>query len=206
MTKQSQPRKGHALTPEQVMEIYTRAKSGESCPAIARDYPVGDSTVRQIRDGLLWGSLTGQARKPPGQARKVLRGAQHGRAGSDEKTVKEIYRRAWAGEHVNDLATEFGRKASIISRIKYGVLWSSVTGHVGGGPGRFATAKLKPQRVKQIYQRAWSGRETVRAIAASEGLPPGTITNIKHGRIWTSVTGHTPKRQALQDGLDGLDA
>lgn len=131
MTEPNRKRKqrvGTKITPESALKIYRRVMAGESPESLAREYRVTPQLVRQIRDGVTWSSVTGQAktRRP----RQYARGASHGRAKFTEDQVRDIYRRAWAGETIKALADEYRRPAPRIVEIKYGIAWSSVTGHV----------------------------------------------------------------------------
>lgn len=50
-------------------------------------------------------------------------------------------------------------------------------------------AKLSAEAVRDIYRRAWAG-ERLRPIAARHGTDHGTVSRIKNGHAWLSVTGH----------------
>lgn len=51
------------------------------------------------------------------------------------------------------------------------------------------TSKLTNEQVLEIYSRAWSG-EKVCDIAREFGISNTTVSAIKHGQNWTSVTNH----------------
>ena len=60
------------------------------------------------------------------------------------------------------------------------------------------TTKLTNQEVLEIYRRVWAG-ETSAALAIEFGVSRCSIGNIKHGRAWAWLTGHTngTKRAAI---------
>lgn len=49
-------------------------------------------------------------------------------------------------------------------------------------------AKLREEEAVEIRKRAWAG-ESGRSLAAEFGVTPGTISAIKHGRLWRHVGG-----------------
>ena len=57
------------------------------------------------------------------------RGVDAANARLTEDQVREIYRRAWAGEHQFHLGAEFGISREVISNIKRGWSWTHVTHH-----------------------------------------------------------------------------
>lgn len=57
---------------------------------------------------------------------------------------------------------------------------------------RHPKASLTEEQVRRIYARAWSG-ELQAVICAEEHVDQSTVTHIKHGRSWSSVTGHNSK-------------
>ncbi len=50
---------------------------------------------------------------------------------------------------------------------------------------------LNDRQVLDIYHRAWAG-ENQSEIGARYGVTKGRVNNIKHGKSWAWLTGHTP--------------
>ena len=53
-TRESSPRKYHALNAAQVIQIKTRLAAGEGATAISRDYKVHITTINSIKYGKTW--------------------------------------------------------------------------------------------------------------------------------------------------------
>ena len=73
----------------------------------------------------------------------VQTGEQSSNARLTEDQVREIYRRAWAGDHQTSLGAEFGVTSQAVSNIKQGHTWAYVTGHEDRRrrPSRMACAR-----------------------------------------------------------------
>lgn len=118
-------------------------------------------------------------------------GARNGMAKLTEAEVLFIHAEALSGRDYGELAEEFDIPECSVSAIKTGRQWSSVTGQnqdeadQRGGNNR----KLTEEQVLDIYERANAG-EHQGDIAAEYDVSRGTVSEIKHGKRWTHVTGH----------------
>ena len=63
----------------------------------------------------------------------AARGARNSNTKLNEATAREIYARAQRGEHMNDLAKEFGVSPPAIRDIRRGVTWRHITGATNVG-------------------------------------------------------------------------
>jgi len=121
------------LTEPEVLDIYRRAWQGEEQMALAQEYGVVHHTINQIKLGKTWAFLTGHKRSTtplPRQPPPDLHGEERYNSFLTDDQVREIYRRAWAGETMRALAKEFGfASSSAISAIKHGQRWQHITGH-----------------------------------------------------------------------------
>jgi hypothetical protein len=52
------------------------------------------------------------------------------------------------------------------------------------------TSKLTNEQALEIYRRAWSGKEKLADIAREFDVRPNTISAIKNGQNWSSITNH----------------
>lgn len=93
-----------------------------------------------------------------------------------------------------ELSEVYGISAEMVSRIRRGVSWSSVTGLTRAEPPKKHRAPLTPAQVLDIYHDTTSTRQE---LADRFGVTVGTICSIKVGASRSDVTGHvyrpTPK-------------
>jgi len=52
------------------------------------------------------------------------------------------------------------------------------------------TSKLTNEQALEIYQRSWSDQEKLADIAREFGIGPNTVSAIKNGQNWSSITNH----------------
>jgi transcriptional regulator with XRE-family HTH domain len=104
------------LTPEEVLDIYQRCKSGEKQGNIAREYVVSQATVSGIKRGYYWNDVTGEPRR-----RKLSPNQQRNLA---------IYQAYWEDKlSVKEIAARFGVSKSAVYDIRNGTTAPHVTGH-----------------------------------------------------------------------------
>lgn len=110
---------GAVLSEQHVLEI---AASSDSNGVMARKYGVSEETVSGIRRGKTWRWLTEQPRLPP-STRQGEESSNHRYQSADALAMYADPRSQ------TEIAAEWGCDPSLISRIKNGHLWASVTGH-----------------------------------------------------------------------------
>lgn len=54
---------------------------------------------------------------------------------------------------------------------------------------------LTADEALDIYQLAWTEEFSQGLIAEHFGVSRNTVSHIKHGRLWTHVTNHEPKKK-----------
>ena len=202
------------LNPQKVVSICEEFQLGASLTSLARKYGVTKQTVSAIVRGETWKHVGGPiapsrgSRKAwkgvPGEAVKptkikrgpTVKGSAHPSAKLTEAEALEIYKLAHSGE-LSDraIAERYGIATSQVSSIRQGITWSAVTGHkhTPSGPlagERHPNSKLSDDEVKEIYRMAHEGELSQAQIARDFGVSPMTVTNIKLGKSWASVTGH----------------
>jgi hypothetical protein len=114
MTKQKSPHS--VLTPEDVLDIYELAWSGDNQTQIAKDYAVSQATVSGIKLGYYWNEVTGHERHRPLTPR--------------QERIMDIYSAYWDSKRtVPDIAAEYGVSLSTVYDIRRGLVGARVTGH-----------------------------------------------------------------------------
>ena len=104
------------LTPEDVLDIYERAWSGESQSSIRADHVISQATVSGIKLGYYWTEITGHARRRPLTER--------------QERIMDIYSEYWDKKRpVPEIAAEFGVSLSTVYDIRRGLVGSKFTGH-----------------------------------------------------------------------------
>lgn len=122
---------------------------------------------------------------------RTLVGSRHGMAKLTEESVREIRRRAHAGETDRDLAREFQVDSSSISCIARGKTWRHVggptrTGSLRGSANR--RSKLSEEMVLEIRCRAREGESNV-SLAKAFRVDCSAISLVVRGRAWKHVGG-----------------
>ena len=121
--KRGQP-KGEAhsrakLTKAQVVEIYTRAASGETYQKIATEFGVHQRSVENIVKGVTWTHL--------GLEPLPNRQGQYQRARKIQASdVNIIRRRIQNGESISGVARDYGVSRTTIANIWHGKTWTQV--------------------------------------------------------------------------------
>jgi len=106
----------NVLTPEDVLDIYGRAWSGESQTAIAKDHVISQATVSSIKRGYYWNDVTGHGRARPASAR--------------EDRIRDIYAAYWEQKRpVPEIAARFGVSLTTVYDIRRGKVGAKLTGH-----------------------------------------------------------------------------
>ena len=118
--------------------------------------------------------------------RVARKGAEVPSAKLTSDQAVEIHRRAWEGEAVAVVASEFGVSETTVFNIKLGVQWNHATGHPAWAARR---CRLTDHQALEIYPRAWAG-EGQAALGAEFGVTRCTVADIKQGRTWAHATGH----------------
>jgi hypothetical protein len=52
------------------------------------------------------------------------------------------------------------------------------------------TQKLKADDIERIYRSAWNPNYTIPEVAKKYGICEGYVNKIKHGVVWSNITGH----------------
>lgn len=191
------------LTVDKVKEIMVQLNLGIPATQIAKQFNVRPQHIYRIKSGERCGWLTGMSKekakllpKTPKvvseETKSRARKAHNDRASEKEKeTIKLIVQRIQSGERCEDIAKDYGVSRQLISGIKSGRNWSSVTGIQVGASSR---QKLNHEMVQLIFQRIQSG-EKFKTIAADFNVCPGYISNINVGKYYSSITGIIPKQK-----------
>lgn len=104
------------LTPEDVLDIYDRAHSGDKQSKIASDYSVSQATVSGIKRGYYWNEVTGHVRTRPLSAR--------------QDRILDIYSEYWDKKQpVPEIAARFGVSLTTVYDIRNGKIGHKITGH-----------------------------------------------------------------------------
>lgn len=112
----------HAHARLTAQDVAMICRSNASNEDIAAQLNVDRKTVAAVRDGVSWQWLTGLPRK----VTRPRQGTNSPNHRLTEAQVLQIY----ADTRMNaEIASEIGCDRSLISRIKNGYLWASVTGH-----------------------------------------------------------------------------
>lgn len=196
------------LTNEKVLAVIAMINDGVESKIIADKFNVNRSTINRIRTGERWTHITGIKKKnsPPN---KLWRSIGHPMSAKNkeiftnwskafhERTSKIgkdnlviIVQRIQSGERCEAIAKDFGVSRQLISSIKCGRNWSSLTG-LQGVPSR---RKLNNEMVQLIVQRVQSG-EKDKIIAKEFNVCQQYISDIKRGKVYSSITGITPKQK-----------
>lgn len=130
----------------------------------------------------------------------VRRGARAGNASITDDEVREIYRRAYEGAAVVDLAEEFGHSKENVRRIVFGRTYAHVTGGAPARPPRRArgvrhgVSKLTPEAVREIRRRWKDGRvvsadhpDSTRGLAAEFGISEPLVYAVRARKVWAHV-------------------
>ena len=106
----------HILSPEDALDIYTRARSGEKQKDIAKDHVISQATVSGIKCGYYWNEVTGHERTRPLSERQLR--------------VLDIYSEYWDKKQpVPAIAERFGVSTTTVYDIRNGTIGAKLTGH-----------------------------------------------------------------------------
>lgn len=104
------------LTPEDVLDIYDRAHSGDRQVKIASDYAISQATVSGIKRGYFHTEITGHEPFYPPTAR--------------QDRIMDIYSEYWDKKvPVPEIAEKFGVSLSTVYDIRRGLVGAKFTGH-----------------------------------------------------------------------------
>lgn len=109
------------VTKTDVEVMRKRVACGETCEAVARDFPVAANTVSLITRGLLWKHVGG----PTAGADKSARGERNNNAKLTAAQVACIRERLKAGESQASVGRIYGVHKSTIGSIAQGKRWAS---------------------------------------------------------------------------------
>jgi hypothetical protein len=98
---ETQPRA--RLTGEAVADIRRRHAAGEEIASIAADHGIAQTTVTNVANGARWAHLGGAV-----EGKRMVKGERHHAARLNADLVREIRRRAAAGENLSAMARELG--------------------------------------------------------------------------------------------------
>ena len=115
------------LSDKEAIELHEKANSEKYKPnELAKEYNVSIHTVKRVRDGETYGSVTGQIIRTSTNNKSAKQLAQL----SDNEAL-ELRKKANSGKHkLQDLADEYNVSLNIASRIKNGVSYKWVTDKV----------------------------------------------------------------------------
>lgn len=192
------------LTEASVVEIRGRyAAGGVTQEDLAGEFGVSISTIRNITNRKTWKHLPGEPVRTPKRVNRARRGRDHPGAKLTSPQALEIYTLANSRQlSDSEIARRYSVATSRISDIRCGNTWSHVTGHNDPPSGPLVgenhpNSKLTNAQVLAIYDEAHSGLKTQAQIALEHGVHKGTVSQIKCGSIYRSVTGHPPKVKAV---------
>lgn len=121
-------------------------------------------------------------------------GQENSQAALTDSQVREIYRLAWSGMGMHQVAQQYGVSVRRARNIKAGRTWSQVTGHQSARQvpawlhGR--NSRLNEASVLEIYAEATTGNSSCAAIGKRYGVSGATVSDIRLGRTWVWLTGH----------------
>lgn len=148
---------GAKVTDAQTEEIRKRAAAGERVPDLAREFGLSESHTYKIAQKRLGGRAEyGTWNRPKVRTRRKVTVEQEA----------EIQRRAAAGEHIADLAAEYGvekNTAYVIARATNGV--------------RREFRKVLPEQRSDIRDRV-DAKESIDDLAAEYGISRGHVRKI----------------------------
>jgi hypothetical protein len=128
---------------------------------------VGDNNADRHAKGRSRGGRNNGSSNPRSKITEEVAAAIYGSSGYDK-----------------DIAKRFGVNAQLVSSIKTGNSWRSVTRHTGDKrPPPLAI--LTPKQALEIYHAEERGCD----LAKRFGVSPVTVSNIKTGKRWAHVTG-----------------
>lgn len=94
------------------------------------DFPlvrhIDHNPLNNKADNLLWGDVKDNINDTV-SADRHARGSRNGNHILVEENIPEIYRRAWSGEKLMDIASDFGVSLYTISNVKTGRSWVRIT-------------------------------------------------------------------------------
>ena len=188
------------FTRSQVVEIRTRyAAGGITQKELAKEYGVSVGTISGITNRYSWTHIPGKPVRTPKRISPALRGAGNPQAKLTAPKVLEIYSLAHSRKMSDaEIAQRYSVARSRVSDIRCGLTWAHVTGHNWRPTGPLVgenhpNSKLTNVLVQAIYREAHSGLKTQVQIAEDYGVHKATVSQIKRGVIYRSVTGHSAK-------------
>ena len=190
------------FTQSQVVEIRNRyGAGGVTQKELAKEYGVSVGTISRITNRYGWTHILGKPVRTPKRINRTLRGAGNPQAKLTASQAQEIYSLARSRKLPDaEIARRYNVAPSRVSDIRCGLTWAHVTGHNDPPPGpllgeNHPNSKLTNVRVWAIYQEAHSGLKTQVQIAEDYGVHKATVSQIKRGVIYRSVTGHSARQK-----------
>lgn len=173
------------LTAQDVLDIQDRHAAGEGTGALARRYAVSNQAIYSILRGHTWGRVTGMQPQKPQQPQKPKLTAN---------AALDIYTRYAAGESSTVLAREYQVSRMTVNNIARGEHWGAVTGGVSLiKNGSMPNARLTPETVRQLRERARQGAPVPLATLAAEyGVSPSAVGSILRWDTWKDATPDLP--------------
>jgi plasmid maintenance system antidote protein VapI len=164
------------LSDELVAALRDRYASGESGPALAREFGISQQQANRI--------ASGQTRKlSPISADWRAKGFRRATQKLMPADRSEIRRRSADGERHTDLAREFGISTGYVAELVNG----RVRDRTAGTPRPAPRVLLTPDQVREIRELCASGALNQTQVAATFGLHPSTVSRIvnlrAHGEV-----------------------
>ena len=191
------------LTRTQVIGIRNQyGAGGVTQKDLASEHGVSESTVRKVTNRISWGHLPGKPVRTPKRISPALRGAGNPQAKLTASQAQEIYALAQSRKLADaEIARRYNVALSRVSDIRCGRSWASVTRHTDPPPGPLVgedhpNSKLTNDQVREIYHQAHSDLKSQAQIAEDHGIHKSTVSQIKRGVIYRSITGHLPASEA----------
>lgn len=162
------------LTEADVIRIRERYAAGESCGAIAKDYPVNRNNIQQIIKGKRWAHVGG----PTVQGDLSRNGVHAGANKLAPDQVLEILEKRTQGRTIESLRQEYGVTQGAINAIIYGKSWLHL-----GAPLPEHKKQLGAEQVREIRQKAQTG-QSMSSLAKEYGTSHSNIHNIVKRLTW----------------------
>ena len=193
------------LTSTQVVQIRNQyAAGGITQKDLASEHGVSVSTIRKVTNRSSWAHIPGKPVRTPKRINPTLRGVGNPQAKLTASQAQEIYSLAHSRKLSDaELARRYNVARSRTSDIRCGRTWVHVTGHADlpSGPlvgENHPNSKLTNDRIRAIYHQAHLGLKSQAQIAEDHGIHKSTVSQIKRGVIYRSITGQLRASEARQ--------
>lgn len=166
------------LVEADVLCIRERYAAGESCHAIAKDYPVNQTRIQTIVRGKQWTHVGG----PIVTGNLPRAGERSGKNILNDASVLEILRKRKEGATIPSLCVEYGVTQGSITAIIYGQTWKHLN-----GDAEIPKKQLSKEDVIEIRSLYATGKRSMQSLADEYGMSRSSINNIANRITWTEV-------------------